>query len=225
MPELISNILSNRQPVQFIREQAGSIFTIDCAVSENHQREATPTEFEVEDGAVVTDTIIVRPFSLDIQGVITDTPLNALESALTTSVTSVLPPAGIVVGAAALALQKALSNSDTPSKAAFAQLLKLQEDKSTVTVLTALRRYENMFVKNIAIPRDAQTGRSLVFNLSLVQLLLVSPTTVNVQKLQTPDVSASKADEGRQSLSSATREQFIKGQEDIRGFARRFVGG
>lgn len=200
---LFGSILG-QQRVQFIQNSSSTIIQLDASLKETHKRESPPSEFPIENGDTVSDSVLIRPFSLDITGIITDSPIGGVQGLITEGATSLvsalLPPIGVVAGAAAYGLFKSLSSAKSPSVAAYLQLLKLQENAQPFDVLTSLFRYPNMWIKALSVPRDAQTGAALIFDVSLVQLLLVTPQSVNVQIFANPGLSANKADLGQQGL-------------------------
>ncbi len=209
--------LLGKQRVTFIQAQTSqsgekTIFTIDCTVSETHSRESPATEFEIENGDTITDHITVKPYALELQGIISDTPLDQLAlEAITTAASAILPAAGIVAAGAGFALSSALSKSKRPSVAAFAQLLQLQATRQPFDVVTSLSRFPTMWIKSLSIPRDASTSQTLQFHLQLVQLLIVTPQTVNIQKFSTPAVAASKAEAGLQQLNNKVVNSYQSG--------------
>lgn len=215
---LIQALTGTQQRVQFIQKDTGVVIVIDATVNETHSRDSTPTEFEVENGDTISDNIIVKPFALEIQGIISDTPLSVLNAALTTAVSAIVPPIALVGATAGSALFSAIAETDSPSVVAYKQIRALQENKQPFDVLTTLNRYTNMFIKSLSIPRDANTGQVLMFNISLVELLLVSPQTVNLQIFKDADLSAALANQGRQEMldpgiAQAAKAGRIAGQE------------
>lgn len=206
--------LTGQQRVQIIQNNQ-TVIQLDCSVSETHSRESPPTEFPVENGQTISDHVIVKPFALELQGIISDTPIGTagqlLTSAATTLTSSLVPPAGVIAGAAAVAggsaLFTALKKSKTPSVAAFLQLIQLQQNAQPVSILTSLNRYENMWIKNISVPRDNATGKSLVFTVQFVQLLLVSPQSVNIAIFANPALAAAEANAGDQGLDLSKKYQ------------------
>lgn len=202
---LLGKVLGGQTKVQFIQNQSSTLIQLDAAIKEEHNRESPPTEFPIENGNVISDHVIVKPFSLNITGIISDTPIGNTQGLLTevatTLTSSLLPPIGTVAGAAGLALFKSLSSSKSPSVAAYGQLLLLQQRAQPFDVLTTLRRYSNMWIKGISAPRDAETGKVLLFTIQLIELLLVTPQSVNVAIFANPGLSANQADLGQQNLN------------------------
>jgi len=218
----ILSLFGEKQRVTFIQRATSvsperTIFSVDCTLQETHARESPPTEFEVEDGRTISDHIIVKPFSLELQGIISDSPIDTtLLGLLTTGITSSLPAAGIIAGAAGSALISALRKSPKPSVAAYGQLLQLQSSRQPFDVLTSLQRYPSMWIKSLSIPRDANTGKVLLFNLSLVQLIIVAPQTINIQKFASAGLSAGKTDAGSQAMKDLLTQEFQAARSAIK---------
>jgi hypothetical protein len=198
----LSSILSSRTRVQFIQNNQ-TVITLDASISETHSRQSPPTEFPVENGMVVSDHILIKPFALEITGMISDNPIGGVKGLLTEAATTLasalIPPSGLTAVAGAVGLVSALSSSKSPSAAAYGQLLMLQQNGQPMDVLTSLYRYPNMWIKQISVPRDAANGNVLLFTVQLVQLLLVSPQSVNINIFANSALSANNADVGNQS--------------------------
>lgn len=179
-----------------------TVIQFDASIRENHTRESPVSEFPIENGLAISDHVLVRPFSLELNGIITDSPIGTVQQLLTevggTLASSLLPPVAPAIGAAAYSLISSFQNSKSPSAKAYGDLLQLQANAQPFDVLTSLYRYSNMWIKRISVPRDAETGNALVFTLELVQLILVSPQSVNVKVFANPALSANQADLGSQ---------------------------
>lgn len=191
------------------------VLQLDCSVKETHSRSSPPTEFEIENGQTISDHIIVKPFSLKLTGLITDSPISLLSNLLTAGISKVLPNPGVLgKGASALALLPVIGGTSSPSTAAYLQLLQMQSAALPVSVFTSLFLYKNMWIKDISVPRDAKTGKCLLFDVEFVQLLLVSPTSVDVSFFAAPDISAAQANEGAQQANlplDAAKKGFSAG--------------
>ena len=200
---LIQTINGGKTSVQLILAN-GSVISFDASIKEVHKRSSPATKFEIEDGTTISDNIIMKPFDLTIDGMISDTPLSgasALASeALTTAVSIVAPPLGIVAAAAGASLVSAVQGSQTPSQSAYENILSLQESKEPFDVQTSLKTYEDMWINELEVNRDAQTGNVLSIRLSLSQLIIVEPQTTNLTIFSDSNTAAPLADVGRQGV-------------------------
>lgn len=216
---LLGSILSTPKRVQFIQNNK-TVVQLDASIHEEHSRSSPATEFPVENGTDISDHVIIKPFKLTITGIISDTPIGNAKQLLTevaTTLTSrLVPPIGVVAAGAGYAAFQALSSSKSPSVAAYGQLLQLQQNAQPVDVFTTLYRYKSMWIDNISAPRDAETGKALMFTISLSQLILVTPQTVNIQVFANPALSANKADMGQQDLISGLQAGREKGLDKVR---------
>lgn len=217
---LIGQLLGQQQKVQII--QGGStVISVDCTMSESHSRSSPPSEFPIESGLSISDNILVKPFELEINGIVSDTPLSLQNALITSAVSAILPPIGVIAAGVGSAIYSALQKSKSPSVAAFGQLLQLQDSKKPFDVLTSLRRYENMFIKDLKVPRDANTGQILNFTLTLVQLIIVAPQTVNITIFGNGDVSANEGDEGQKQLDSSFFNGIQSGLQKVTDVSNR----
>ena len=55
-----------------------------------------------------------------------------------------------------------------------------------------------MLIKSLSVPRDLSTGSTLKFNVTMVQILVVSPQTTNIKDFGNPAVSSKKGKLGEQ---------------------------
>lgn len=227
---LIQTILGNKIKVYFMNfDTQGTVFSIDASMSESHNRASPASQFEIENGTTISDNIVIKPFKLQLKGIISDTPISIGSSLLTTAVSvpspgpGVLSSAGTLVGAGLVA---ATQGGASPSKKAYAQLLSIQQAKNPFTVVTSLKSYPNMWIEDLTIPRDPQTGQVLMFDLNLIQLIIVSPQTTVTQIFQNPDLSANNANAGRQQTSGVPNE-YTQGHnlEQSTAFSHAVRGG
>ncbi len=126
-------------------------------MAEQHQADVEVTEHPVEKGANIADHIRPKPEMITIDGVITDTPIPAPETPI------------------ALRRDKKGAAAD-----AHAVLLRLKNSGELVTVVTALRTYQNMALKALSIPRDAKQGEVLRFSAAFVNVSQVETKTETV---------------------------------------------
>lgn len=203
----LGSILGGKTRVQFIQKN-NTIISIDASMKEVHNKQSTPTEFPVENGKQISDHFIVKPFGLEITGIISDTPIGGLQGLLkeagVSAAAALLPPVGVVAVGGALALFSALTKSKSPSVAAYGQLVNLMDAAQPFDVITSLSRYPNMWIKDISVPREAESGQILMFTIQLIQLLLVTPQSVNISVFANPSLSSNKGDLGQNTLDLAS---------------------
>ena len=209
----LASLIPGRQKVYFQSEDYNkNIFQIDASLKETHTKKSTPTSFPIEDGTAISDHMIKNPFSLTLNGIISDTPIpgldNIVQIATNVLTAKLLPPVGVI---AVAGLQQAssfltadsISQAQSPSQAAYLQLLSLLDSSTPVTVNTSLYRYKGMYVTDISIPRDSATGQAIIFDLTLTQLIIVQPQTVTIKQFANPDLAAGLADTGHQSAEAS----------------------
>lgn len=220
----LSSATKFQRQVQFIVQGTGTVISLDCSVKETHSRTSTPTKFAVEDGSTISDHIVVDPFELEIEGVISDTPISTVNSVLTTVAGLALPKVGIIAGAAALAVGSAifsaLNNSASPSVANYAKLIEYQQSRKVFDIITTLNRYTNMVISGLSVPRDAGNSNELAFTIKLTELRLVQPKSVNIQIFSDADISADEAKLGKQETDNAILAAAKKGVAKAEGLVK-----
>ncbi|HEX5035129.1 MAG TPA: hypothetical protein VFW62_11680 [bacterium] len=139
------------------RAQIGGV-TIDASINENHVHVAEPTRNPIENGAKVTDHVDIEPFRLAMDCIVSDTPIDF----------------GILNAAAGIAATASnLISGGTRSTDAWAELVKLLNDRKPFTVVTGLKVYENMVLAVLDLNRNAQTGHAINFHAEMEQIRIV----------------------------------------------------
>ncbi len=131
-------------------------FEIDVNVTESHTSALQVTDFEVEEGANITDHARKMSRTVILNSVVSDTPIGAIASRR--------------------------SADGLPSEDALAKLEQLQEDREPITIETDLRIYDNMILESLTIPRDKDNGNALRFSATFKEIRLVTNrrTTIRV---------------------------------------------
>jgi len=207
---LLSELTGQPGRVQFLNS-GGTLLSFDACMQEQHSRDTVPTLYPLEDGSTITDHIIIAPFELTLTGVVSDTPLDSKEALLTevigTAASAVLPPLGVVLGSQAYSLIQNKSGQARPSVDAYNKLISLQGGKpfanppqppAIFTVRTRYARYSNMVIKNLQFPRDPSTGDSCLFTVTLAEMRLVQPQSVQIKVLANKALGAARAELGEQ---------------------------
>lgn len=125
---------------------------VDVAVSEEHTFENEVTSHPVETGSDVTDNSIVKPDSITLDCIISNTPLVS---------------SGREVNDLVLL-------SGSPADEARAKLLALRKSREPITVIDSLGTWTEMVLEHLSIPRSAKTGDALAFKATFKQLVIVT---------------------------------------------------
>lgn len=148
--------------------------TVDAAVREVHESSCEITENEVEEGADVSDHVQMRPKTLMIEGIITDTPVTF---SVINAATGLIDTAASIFG------------NSSRSKDAYDQLLELQEKRQPFQAVTGLKVYDNMILKRLSVPRTARTGNAIHFT-AMMQQILVARSGGPLGASLSPDVAS-----------------------------------
>jgi len=175
------------------RAKIGTV-TMDCSVSETHLDEVEITDHPVEVGSDISDHIRKRPVSLELNGIVTNTP---------------------VVFLASLLAESPLDYDFAPSfdrvNTAYEELRRIQSDGDLVDVVTSLREYKNMAIQSLSVSRDAATGNVLNATISLREVALAKSLAVD---LPVPEAvqNLAKKSKGKVPKSESSAAQGVKSQ-------------
>lgn len=192
--------------LSFSEAASSTAVSPDVSSREEHTYTAEVTEHPVKDGASFSDHILIKPFTLSVEAMINEDSL-ALEytsANLTLEGTGIsaflkkkVPLIGGTLSNISLPLvpSSALGGfvvtppdplSQTRAKKligrhikAFKVIKQIFQDRTPITVVTGLDRYENMVMHRLSVPRDAETAASVRFRAEFKQIItgsvLVSP--------------------------------------------------
>lgn len=165
----------------------------DCSVEEVHTDAVEKTEHPIEEGSDTSDHIRKLPSTIEVNGIVTNTPLVFLASVQAPSpVTDDIFPTNDRVGTAYKELREAQANGEL------------------VDVVTSLRKYKNMVIESISVIRNAQNGNVLNCSMLLSEMQIAAQAT-SVSLPSPVDVgNKAAADAGRKSKDAATSAQDAK---------------
>jgi len=130
-------------------------FEVDVDLSRSHRFEATLAESPIEDGTPVTDHVVIGPWELSLELLVTDTPIKSQ---------AVYP-----------------AQSEVPrSQQAFARLLALFRAKTLVEVLTPYGVYSNGIITAITLPEDQQHAGSAAPSVTIKEIHIAQSQAVLV---------------------------------------------
>lgn len=165
---------------------------LDAAVREEHVATARVTESPVESGSKISDHVYLEPETLNIDGVITDSPVYLHPNSASEDDGLLTVP---------------LASSGSRAIDAFEALRRLLANRQPITVVTGLHVYSNMVLTSVNVPREPESGLALRFSCELRQVLIVRSQTVppNKATAKKKTKAAKKADRGRQSAKATTK--------------------
>lgn len=130
-------------------------YLIDAIITEESGLDAEVTEYPVESGAVITDHVRNLPGTLELEFVVSDTPIGEAASAR---------PADVV-----------------PSTEARQKLEALRATRQPFAVITPRRTYASMVFTSLRFPLDGTTGDALRATATLKEIQIVDVRRVSVQ--------------------------------------------
>ena len=171
------SILYQRTPTTF------DSITLDALISQSPQYSSEVTEHPVEKGADITDHVRPKSLNLSIEGMISETPIENIQSR-------------ILQAKAAIdnfALGKLSPSPPTdprgPVRIAYEQLLAIRAEGKVISIVSRLAKYENLVLQELKFVVDASTGDSLLFQASLKEIVTVessvSPVVTNKNAAKT----------------------------------------
>lgn len=173
---------------------------IDALDEENFTAGAETTTNPVEDGADITDHIILKPTTLSIKGVVTATPFG-LASSIAGATSSVASSIGAGLGSALGNVTKAVGGVASAvggglAGKSLAGLLgqegdrnledvvnafrSIRDSKKLVTIQTGLQLYTDYVLTNFSVSRDKTTGGSIRVSLDFQEFITASSETALV---------------------------------------------
>lgn len=161
-----------------LTDDEGMFLEFEATISTQHQGDAVVTEHPVEQGADVTDHIRRSPETLEINGVVSNTPLVVLGRLNAERTSVVLDRAR----ADAVALSVPGGDVRTRAEDAYNFLKGIKDQGRTVKVITTLRIYKNMAIRGIVVSRDKDTRNILDVRLSLKEIVIALTGEADVPK-------------------------------------------
>lgn len=144
-----------------IKGKIGTV-TLDCTVSESHSDEVEITAHPVETGATISDHIRKQPITLELEGVITNTPVIFLASVQAES------PVDLDF----------IPCWDRVTRG-YDELRRIQDSGELVDVVTSLREYKSMAIQSLGVRRDASTGNVLSVSITLREVILAKSLAID----------------------------------------------
>ena len=179
----------------FQDKESGDLDTIvaDAAVSEGHSFTAAVTEFPVEKGAAVSDTVNNQPDRLRVEVFLSDFPLpNEGRKQTSSGAITQRPPA-----------------EKNRSQTILKNLIRLKETGTRISIETGLKSYKDMALETIEVPRDKSVKNAIRATLTFKRVLVVSTQTVIIAK--------ERKGQPKKNKGPQTNKEATKGEKEKKG--------
>lgn len=219
--ENITTFLFGSRPHGVIAPDAGGGgLVVDAMVSEVHELSSQITNNEVEDGSQLSDHVRLMPIRLNLEGIVSKSPLTIFSSAFNTGLSYAAATVGASQGAVAAgsaligaglegapALGTAIFGGKAAGTKSLSSLVLKSREPSDVwsffnqlwelripfSVNTGLKSYQNMIIASLSVNRSSQVGQSVKFNMSLQQVQLASTLIIKVPEFKVKSDAAHSA--------------------------------
>ncbi|SFB97291.1 phage baseplate protein [Pragia fontium] len=160
---ILTKLLNDKSSGVVRFQNAYSNMEFDVVTSESHTWTADVTTNPVETGAVITDHVQLKPDSLEISGIISNSSIERWRGRFLETLSD-------------------LFNKESNIQKAFDQLRMLLENRQPVMVYTKYRNYPDMVLTRLSIPRKAGEGDSIEFSATFTHIRRVSTLIVDAEE-------------------------------------------
>ena len=184
--------------VTSIGETGGDPINLDASVREVHSLEGEVSDHPVETGVDIVDNYRVLPRKLQIEGVVTNSPLS-----------TAFPGSSLINSAIGL-----ISGDVAPLVNAWQEFERFFDEAVVLTITTSLRDYENMVLIGLEVTRDAENSEKLTFTASAREIIFVDTqegdaSLLPASVLGQASKSAGKATNSTANAAEAKQASFL----------------
>jgi hypothetical protein len=191
-----------------IENAAGLKLTVDATLTEQHTGTVELTRYPVESGISPTDHARVAPEKVQVDGIISNTPVGTNEQTAQ----------GLeAIDRTKFALKQDVSGgAGSPGAGGYALrqlavLLAFKNDRAALAVSGPLRKYKSMILTSLSYTRDAKVGDALKFSATFEEVRFVTNSTTQLAavptKVPTKSTKSPPPNQGKQNATPATPEQ------------------
>lgn len=142
-------------------------YPIDVALREEPTFDSEVTQYPVETGADLVDHVQIKPVTIVLEGIVSDTPFGKIadERAAFVGITS----------------QEAWKSNNGWSADGYARLKEIFEAREPVSIEISRGIFDNMVLQSLAVPSVSNDGDMLHFIATFVQIRIVTVIAVAVE--------------------------------------------
>lgn len=199
----ITTLVTPARQVFFNKKCKIGELIIDLAQKQEIKYSNKITEFPIEEGAYISDHVIVRPLKLTLQGSIVDNTFDI--------VGNVQQITNIFTGNIANNLLNVVKGVSVKQATAYQILQTLNFNKQRVTVVFKLDVFDNMIIEDLTFTNDGNTTNRLSFDITLIQVKQANVETTSIPRSisnsNLKNLTSSKSIFGKQESSDTTDTQ------------------
>jgi hypothetical protein len=183
---------------------------VDAFINEKHMFSSEITEHPIESGSVIGDHIYHLPFSLSIDGIISNTPMNLI---------------GLTAFDSAKRFLEESSNDF--AHIAFEKIEELFRKREPITISTSLKTYHNMVLESLHVERGNGNAESLHFTASARQIGIVQQQKIEIPKPKSERVKPirKKGFQETKPLAPEQAEVIQKNNSFLFSLGKKLFGG
>lgn len=199
----LDDILGGAQRLS-IGEDGGDPIVVDASVREVHNVSGQVSDHPVEKGIDIVDHYRVLPRGIEIEGIVTNTPI-----------VSGLPGATLVNSVIGL-----VQGDTDPASNAWNELNRFFDESIVLVIVTSLKQYDNMVLTDLTVTRNAQQAQGIFFTATAREVRFVDtelgeaielPSTPVGQKAKSAGKKTNKAANTAQGTQSSTLLKSFQG--------------
>jgi hypothetical protein len=161
---------------------------IDAVIKEGHELKAKVSEHPTESGSSFCDHVSLEPTTLQIEGIISNTPLTFVGLTAIRSFDNYLH-----------------DRSNDLAGEAFKKLESIFAKREPICIVTSLKEYKNMVLENLSVERGGGTSESFHFRASAKQIRIAKQATIAIPEPKAESVKP-KQNLGKQESKPASAE-------------------
>jgi hypothetical protein len=182
--------------------------TVDALVKESHELRAQISEHPTESGESFCDHVINLPITIQLEGIISNTPLTFIGVTTVNSIANDIN-----------------NRSNNMAELAFKMLEEIFSKRTPISISTSLKDYDNMVLDSLNIEREGSTTQSLHFRATAKEIRVANLETIRINiPAPKPERAKSKQRLVRQETKPAL-EEVVKKTIQRQSFFNIIFGG
>jgi len=162
---LSSILLSNKLLFTVIDEKEDKYNSLDVSTSETYTFTSETTDIVLQDGSIVNDHIINKPYDIKVSGIVSNSPISLL-----------------------------YYKDTNDAKKFYDELKSLRDNRILVTVSTGLDVFDSMAITSIIVTRDKDKSNALFVDIGFKKFTIVEINSKDIkQDLVHDDIKSSTA--------------------------------